>query len=61
MVELQTHLTLIEELRKELHLVAKDKPLTHPEVVLASHRLDTVLNCFYSFCLVSWQIDAIEA
>ncbi|MDP4161074.1 MAG: aspartyl-phosphate phosphatase Spo0E family protein [Bacillota bacterium] len=34
----------IEEMRKELYALSKNKDLTDPEVVLKSQRLDLLLN-----------------
>lgn len=37
----------IEEMRKELNQLGKRKPLTDPEVVKLSQKLDQLLNEYY--------------
>jgi hypothetical protein len=37
----------IEEARKRMYQLSKDKPLTSPEVVEASVKLDKLLNEYY--------------
>ena len=41
----------IEQLRKELNQLAKHKPLTDPEVVKLSQRLDRLLNEYYRMAM----------
>ncbi|MFY0544318.1 Spo0E family sporulation regulatory protein-aspartic acid phosphatase [Brevibacillus sp. H7] len=43
-VELAELLRSIEQLRKHLHELVKDRSFTDPVVLQASHRLDEVLN-----------------
>ncbi|AFM01090.1 MULTISPECIES: aspartyl-phosphate phosphatase Spo0E family protein [Desulfitobacterium] len=40
-------LKLIEDMRKELNQLGKRKPLTDPEVVDLSQKLDKLLNEYY--------------
>ena len=40
-------LKLIEEMRSELNQLGKRKPLTDPEVVDLSQKLDALLNEYY--------------
>lgn len=45
--ELEEILKRIEELRQKLHELAETKGLADPEVIIASHMLDAVLNEYY--------------
>ncbi|CDX02277.1 Spo0E like sporulation regulatory protein [Desulfitobacterium sp. LBE] len=43
----QQLLRLIEDMRKELNQLGKRKPLTDPEVISLSQRLDELLNEYH--------------
>ena len=42
----------IESLRQELYIIALDKGLTHPDVLIISQMLDEVINEFCKLALV---------
>ncbi|GAB7386683.1 hypothetical protein BSNK01_05190 [Bacillaceae bacterium] len=45
--DLERLLKQIEELRRHLYEISKDKDFTDPEVVVASQKLDAVLNEYF--------------
>lgn len=45
--ELKKKLVEVEKIRKRLYEAAKNKPLTDPEVIRISQKLDRSLNEFY--------------
>ncbi|WP_081413371.1 aspartyl-phosphate phosphatase Spo0E family protein [Aneurinibacillus terranovensis] len=40
-------LKIIEGLRRKLNKLARERPLTDPQIILVSQKLDTLLNEYY--------------
>lgn len=47
--ELEKKLVKVEETRQQLYEAAKNKPLTDPEVIRISQKLDRSIYEFYAF------------